>query len=357
MSTAVATVRTTTARRAPQRTRLRRQVAVTTIRTPARRRARRNRARNVSQRQPNHLDAYCQCLSDPICCPTAYVPVPSPQNSFLARAVQRYSLTVNADGSFAAIVLPTIDAFYPTGAGLYTNASGAAGTTWVARPWANAAIIQGASVEARVVGFGMKILTQVPATSAPGFLYSGTLNDMSLADFGALSPNFFASLPMMKQCLGNMGAFAFGRPEDIETYEFQNNTLGTASNSYRWNWAIPTIAGIGLPASSTVVIEAALALECLPRATNALSIDAAPNAPSVDRPSVEPSRLLGLARTVTRVTSGALDAVGSTATTVVNDSMRAAASAFRTVTSPLVSSYNNQQSMRLPSTALIPFMH
>lgn len=355
MSTSVATIRTSTRR--PQRTRVRRQVTVTNINRPRRNRRGRRANRRQNMSAPNHIEAYCSCLADPICCPTSYVPVPSPQSSFLARAVQRYSLTTNADGSFAAIVLPTLDAFYPTGGGLYTNSSGAAGTTWVARPWANTSVIQGASVEARVVGFGLKVLTQVPATSAPGFLYSGTLNDMSLADFGALSPTFFASLPMMKQCLGNLGAFAFGRPEDIETYEFQNNTLGTTSNTYRWNWAIPTIAGIGLPASSTVVIEAALALECLPRATNALSIDAAPNAPSADRPSVEPSRLLGIARAVTRVSSGALDAVGSIATTVVNDTARASANLFRTVTSPLVSSYNNQQSMRLPSTALVPFMH
>lgn len=354
MSTALTTIRTT--KRNLAQPRLRRQVAVPTsvvLRPKRSRRTRRARQPGF----PSYIANYCGCLADPLCCPTAFVPVPSPQSSFLARAVLRYTLTTNADGSFAAILLPTLDASYATGAGLYTNASGAAGTTWIARPFANVAVIQNASVEARVVAFGMKALTQVPATSAPGFLYSGTINDLGLNDFGAMSANFFATLPILKQSLGNHGAFAYGRPEDIEAYEFQSRVIGTTDAGHRWPWGIPVIVGIGLPASSSVVIECALALECLPRATSAMTIDSAPNSASADRPSMEPSRLLALARSVTRVTSGALDAVGSTATTVVNDTMRAAGNVFRNVTSPLVASYNNQQSMRLPSTALVPFMH
>jgi hypothetical protein len=261
-----------------------------------------------------HVQNYVACLRDPFCCPPVPLPIPSPEGSFVARAILRLPLTINADGTFAAYLTPALSVAGTTGS-IYTNVSGAAGTTWVGTPFVNQALIMAAAKQGRVISAGIRVVTQVPATSAPGFLYSGSFA-ITPDSLLTLSPTTLTGYPLMKQTLGNVGCFSISRPIDMEAYDYRHTTI-TATSTLSLDNTHCVIVGTGLPASSTVSIEAVLNLECLPNLSGAAQIDAAPNnfGPS-SVPTVEPSLLLQFARNALGVASGALDAAGSTATAI-----------------------------------------
>jgi hypothetical protein len=335
-------------------------IVVNNRRKPAKRSKRRARRvararRSLAPTAPM-LHDYCRALLEPWCCPPTYSPVPTVVQSFPARAVIRQSYFTHADGTFAAALFPTLNANGAGSAGLYTNNSGAAGTTWTARPFTNAALIFGAASEARIVSYGMRIQTQVPATAAPGFSYAGSLPGLNLNTVAGLTTNDPIGWPTMKSGTARHGAFSVGRPLDMDAYNFDYEHV-LAVSAATFDWTVPIITFTGLPATSVVLVEAVLNLECTPNSVAANTIDAAPDSVMSQRPSIPPNSALSLARRTLQIASGVLDSATSTASALVTTTASAVQDASRAVISPLVNSYNQQQQMRSASTSLIPLFH
>lgn len=341
MST-VATARISTPRQ-PNTRRRSRVVRTQVVSTRAvTRPARRRRVRAMSRGAPPFHD-YRQCLVNPFCCQPTYAPIPTAVATFLARAVIRTTISTNTDGTFSAFLMPTLQVSGTT-AGLFTNVSGAAGTTWNSQSWSNHGVLVNAFATGRVVSFGLKVTANIPATSAPGFLYSGGIPGLPYSALTAISPNASMTFPVLKISEGRRGAFALGRPEDMESYHFHINTH-TMSTSQTPLFTVPWITGVGFPSSSAVVVEAVVNFEALPPASATYVIDSAPDSTMANRPTMEPSHALTVARQTLAVASGALDSLGSVAGAIttgaqslVNHTVRAA----QGVLSPLTSTYNQQ---------------
>jgi hypothetical protein len=335
---------------------------VTRRRQPTGRQARRRRAGRRSRPRANPTTSpalihdYCRSLLEPWCCAPTYSPVPTVVQSFPARAVLRQSYFTNADGTFAAVLFPTVNANGGGSAGLYINNSGAAGTTWAPRAFANATLITNAASEARVISYGMRIQTQVPSTAAPGFSYAGTLPGLNLSTVSGLTTNDPISWPTMRSGTGRHGAFAVGRPIDVDSYNFDTEHL-TSASANTFDWTVPIIVFTGLPATSVVLVEVVINMECTPNSVAANTVDAAPDSIMSQRPSIPPNAALSLARQTLQVASGALDSATSSIATLASGAVGAANSVIHSAMSPLMSSYNQQQQMRSASSQLIPLLH
>ena len=87
----------------------------------------------------------------------------------------RGSITVNADGTFAVLVLPQ------TSAMVYTNVSGSAGTTWVSNAAYNQSALAAQAIEARITSGGLRIFALFPETASSGVLFAGSFPEIGRA--------------------------------------------------------------------------------------------------------------------------------------------------------------------------------
>lgn len=240
---------------------------------PLPRRRRRNRRSVNSPTGPNSpfLRSYINTMLDPF----EYGPVRLGFDCFtasdLATGYLRAAFVVNADGSFAIFLLPSI-----TGMVLTNNGGqGAVGSiNWTAASAANSTGIRNVAISARVVSGGLRAFALFPTTSAPGALFVGQLADYSANTLYAESPSGLSNLQDAMLGVGSLGASGTVRPQDPSSFIFSTWPLQgyTGVPSQPVFSTVPFIAGLGFPAGTVIYYEAILNLEILPNYTTASTL-------------------------------------------------------------------------------------
>lgn len=269
------------------------------------------------------------CMCNPFLCPPCPLPVPTPLLTFPARAVYRATSTANADGSFAVAVTP-----YLGGTPIYINNGGAGSTVWNGSAYVNVTPISNAAGNARVVGLGVRIRLAVPLTSAPGFIYAGSVPALTPTGVGSLTPNALAGVAMLKLISSRDGAYAVARPEDIMAFHFNSTPNVTGTTTIVGDWTTPVIACTGLPASCSILVEAVLALECTPNVSASSSIDQAPVPTHNNRPTSTPDTLLSVSRQALSDASGEIAQLPTRASESVSSVIAAIGNGIANVLAP-----------------------
>jgi hypothetical protein len=166
----------------------------------------------------------------------------------------------STDGTFCLYQQPSLGNANPN---MYYSNSTASVAAWNALNYTNSASIAGLASEARVVSGGIRVIPQVPATAAPGIGYCGSIPACWLNTITPSSANALASSPHLVMGRAAEGACAVIRPVDPASYQFLVNNINGYPNANTASSSCPIIILTGLPASSTIVIEAILNLETI----------------------------------------------------------------------------------------------
>lgn len=217
------------------------------------------------------FNCYVKTLSNPFESPPCKLGWGTMVPTNIATAYLRYTITANADGSFACFLNPS------AGTGndpIFTNVSGATTATWTHQPFSNATALGQLGVSARIVSGGIKVFPQVPATAAPGIIVAGTIAEISNSTLTSLTPTNLFTYPTGKIGYGARGAMALTLPTDPDSFVFFNNSMaGFAANSTGYfQGSVPYISGLNFPASSLVYCECVINLEILPSNENVAAI-------------------------------------------------------------------------------------
>jgi hypothetical protein len=228
--------------------------------------------------------AYVNTLRDPFECPAVRLGWGTFVPSSLFMAYARGNFATNADGSFALVLSPTLNS---TGNALYTNLSGAAGTTWSGVPYSNAAAITAASTAGRIVSGGVRIIPQVPATQAPGVIYAGSIPSASYNEIvTGQSVNALITSPCLDIGRGSSGASAMMRPIDPSSFIFNQLVLNGYPTGTSYDMSVPVICGTGFPANTQVWYECILNLETTLGVSTASQLYTNPEIRMIDQPTV-----------------------------------------------------------------------
>jgi hypothetical protein len=183
-------------------------------------------------------------------------------------------MTTNAtDGSFTSVVFPT--ALNPIWNNVQTN-----GNTpqWTSVNTINQAAITGQFGQGRTIAMGIRVFPMIPATSPPGMVSLGLVpsagNVSNLTVAMAQSTATLFNLPSQSIHMASGGCTGalevLWRPEDVSDWELDRNQSmanpGIVSSGVftAYNDIGPyfIIAGLGLPAGTSIWFELVMHLEC-----------------------------------------------------------------------------------------------
>lgn len=235
-----------------------------------------NKTKSSLPNQPQELvslrakrQCYVDVLNDPFNNPPCRLGFGTMIPTGLSTAVYRSTLTANADGSLAIFVNPALGTNNSaiTAAIKYNNA-GLATTTWTSVPWTNQAALAVLSDDLRCVSIGLKVLPLVPATAVPAISYCGALGGLSTNNFIAVSPANISTFQQLQRfiCQGELSAL--GRPVDSDGYAFRVGTYTNYAGTIQ-DVSVPVIVLTGLPASTSVAVDAICHFEYVPTAQSA----------------------------------------------------------------------------------------
>lgn len=219
-------------------------------------------------RENNGLRAKRQCyvdvLNDPFNNPPCRLGYGTMVPTGLTTAVYRTTLTSNADGSLAIFVNPALG---PNGnattAGIHYNNSGFSTATWTSAPWSNQVSIAALSDDLRCVSVGVKVLPLVPATAVPPICYAGAISGLATDNYVAVSPSALTAYQQLQRFVAPGEISALGRPVDSDGYAFRTGIFANTSNQIL-DVSTPIIILSGLPASTTVAVDAICHFEYIP---------------------------------------------------------------------------------------------
>jgi hypothetical protein len=226
-----------------------------------RNRTRRTRARGFRDMTASEVVAdYIATLSDPFCYGPLRLGWGTMIPTGLGTAFYRAPVAAASDGTFAFFVMPYLR--NTTGQyGVFYNTAGLTTATWTPQGWANQAAYANLASQVRCVSIGLKVYPQVPLTSAPGVIYSGSIPEATIGGLTTNTIQFLAGSPYLETGYGNVGAMATGRPIDPLSYAFQAFLADGASVSNSSPISVPIILGTGFPANTNVIVEAVLNFE------------------------------------------------------------------------------------------------
>lgn len=204
--------------------------------------------------------AYLATLRDPWENPPIKLGYLSCTPTVLATATARSSLTVNADGSFALALQPSVKNM------ILTNNAGNAVATWTGLDAANRAAITAQFMEARIVSGGLRAFALFPETSASGVLFAAAVptngTTLQLTTATGLS-----GYPSSELGIGTRGARAVMTPVDVDAAVFHAEISdGTGYSGAFFPVTTPYICGLGFPVGTVIWYEAVLNLEGIPNA-------------------------------------------------------------------------------------------
>jgi hypothetical protein len=256
------TTTTTVSRPALARPVLTRQVTVVTPSTVrrARRRVRRSRTSNNSPSASNLFQNYINTLRDPFEYPAVRIGFGTMVPTSLYTAYYRGVFAANADGSFSLFQSPTLGTVTP---GLYYNNSGIGSNGWVGLDYVNKTTLAGVMSECRIVSGGIRVLPQVPATSPPGIGYAGSFPSTTTNSIITTYASSLITSPHLVMGRAAEGACATCRPVDPDSFIFTPYNMTGTPYTIVNSLSAPLIVLTGLPASSTLIIEAMLNLESI----------------------------------------------------------------------------------------------
>jgi len=172
----------------------------------------------------------------------------------------RGSATANSDGSLTIAALPAV-----TSQGFVFNSGTATAGASVLTATDSAAV--GANFSAaRVISIGVKAFPSIAATSAPGIVYTGAIEGIDATTLNAMSCNDFFAHPNGRQDIASLGASASGRPQDTNSFAFNQgavNSTGLVGTTSTIPFTVPFVAFSGLPASAPVAYEIVCNFEAL----------------------------------------------------------------------------------------------
>jgi len=178
----------------------------------------------------------------------------------LATAYAKGSLTVNADGSFAILMQPTIGAGVGI-KGINTNNAGLAVPTWAQVTWPNESAINVLATEARIVSGALRVMGLQALTAAPGLLYAGHINSSTANLNTTTTAQLLSNYPTSKTGIGPEGCFITLRPLDTDFYVFSPSTMAQTNGAIPWFWPTIYAAGTGFPAGTSIFWEACINVE------------------------------------------------------------------------------------------------
>jgi len=233
-----------------------------------RRKPKKRRSRRRRQQQPNmsnqnataNLTSYTNTLNDPFMYPPIKMGFGCMVDTGLATAYLKQTFTVNADGSFAIALQPTIGPGV-SNKGYNYNIGGISSTTWTAVPFANESAIGTLATEARIVSYGLRVLPLQALTAAPGILYAGHVNSCSQGSLFISTPTSLANFTSSHMGLGTNGCLVTGRPQDSSGFQFGISTLFNNNTTLSYNSQTLYVSGTGFPANTTIFSEVVLNVE------------------------------------------------------------------------------------------------
>lgn len=232
----------------------------------------------------------------------------------------RQTFTAASDGSFVALVLPSMGA---TQNNILINVSGLSGTTWLGYGYANTAVTRISVDLCRIVSCGIRVIPQVPMTAAPGVIYAGAIPATSYNAVITSSPSPLATSPFLQMGFGAAGGSAVCHPVDPASFEFTLTSRdGYVGNSDTLS-STPIIVGTGFPASASFTVEAVCNIESIRTINQYTSSKSSPGVaedyqgPTVadETPSVE--RMWNLVKPFLKF-SGSVDQARSTLSAMAN---------------------------------------
>jgi len=191
-------------------------------------------------------------------------------------AFLRTSITSHTDGSFGAVLFPSLGS---VNSAVATQISGAGSFSWAFTPYANLANVTSLFDECRVVSAGIRVMPLTAPGGIPGVLYTGSISTTSSASFILNNITGLSNLPNTEFGPGDKGATMTYRPTDFSSYEFNENVKTHTNTGWVWNGSCPFIVGKNFPASTIVIIEFVINLEGISGtgATAASNIDSDSN--------------------------------------------------------------------------------
>jgi len=243
--------------------------------TPKRRKQRRNRGGNKQLKaglSSNLTNEYFQSLINPWEHPGVKLGWGCLVPSTMLTAYLRYPAVCSAGGSLGLAAFPSV-----VGSFMYcdeTNNFNGGGF----QNMSNYAAIQASASEGRVVSVGIRAFPSVPLTSQPGVIYTGACVAQNLTQFRNITLADLVAMPTTHQAIGINGASATGRPIDPSSFTFSPATV-IGYNSFTGNdvpFSVPYIVLTGLPATTVVLVEMVVNIECTAAATHTNLLGATP---------------------------------------------------------------------------------
>jgi len=209
---------------------------------------------------------YCKSLVDPFEFTGCRLGWGTMVETSLSSAYYRVDLTANVDGSLAILAFPSAADMF------FYNASGAVGTTWTTIAAIDSAAIAANYSSGRIISLGIRATPSLAMTTAPGYVFGGTLPFATNTMINTLTPGDLENFPT-SQFLGNAnaGASCTGRPLDVSSFEFYPQVVnaGGFQTGTVLPFAVPYIVFLGLPASAHVQVEILMNFEGLPLLSHA----------------------------------------------------------------------------------------
>lgn len=235
---------------------------------PTKQKSKRKKQRQNKKKQSQSLsrglpkDCYVNLLNDPFGNSPCRLGVGTMVSTELGSVVFRSTIPTNSDGSLMLFVLPSLGASvnpitYSTST--FTTA-GAVATTGFSNI-AQYPVTIGS--ESRIIVCGLRVTPMIPATSAPGIIYSGSLLGQSDNSLANLQPAQVATTGSMVPLVTSDPVYIKSRPIDNSAYEFLvSNTTG--GNTFVYPHSIPTVVLSGFPAGASILFEIVIHFEYIP---------------------------------------------------------------------------------------------
>lgn len=263
-------------------------VRTTTSSTPRTRPRRRTRQLNQQLSTPRMragddcVRAYLDTLSNPFDYPPVRLGFGCLVPSDLTTAYFRNPIAAAADGTIAFLLFPSLGY---TNAPIWYNNGGLTSTTWTGMNFTNAAALHALMNEARVVSHGIRLIPQIPATSAPGYAYAGTLPTAAAAGIATRNPQALITLPSLAMGMATGGCSVTGRPIDPDSFTFHHFTVAGYGVNDLSTSSCPLIVLTNLPPGASVLCSAVMNLESI----RSLENDAAVMTGTQQRPAPGPT--------------------------------------------------------------------
>jgi hypothetical protein len=238
----VTTVTTKSSKTQPKQKNNTKQTTIVVAKDGGRRR--RKRTRKPPQAHPGRpvgrgrLGRFLACLADPFMNPPIRLGLGVAQATTIWTGYTKGSLDVNGtDGCATILINPEMNVGGGATFPIYTDATTAGATAWVAVPWSNlpASSVFGNGADIRCLAMGIRVWVSHAATVKPGLFQAGMFHDsyslLSASSYTAFTGKFDMNYVPESQDLA--GVFASVRPVSAQAFEFSDGQTGisTAVNS------------------------------------------------------------------------------------------------------------------------------